>query len=400
MFADKILIFLLTVSLLLPQVGFNTEIPIYNAVGTGEPRPENWSRTREYSRFRLTCEDIGKTTTADFTLNGTLKNKELEDEINAWVIETLETTNLHGVLYTAVNGYMDVTVGMWTGDRYYLMAEAQNAVWNLKTGERITRFSDLFYEGTDFVPAAMEAMTEYMNYDRPREYYNPYFFTEEPENFSALTLLMLDPCFDFSPYGGSDRGAAIYSLAAVQDYMPVWFYYDMTEFFNPDLGEQVNWQLATLRDHIAEEYTTEEFLSDGEYAEMYETRIYSPRFLEKDEVDSRNADLEEIYGVIKNSDEYKNFVQPSLRNDEPFYTYEQEDYNHSNYPFDLEYREDQGYYDRHFSYYYTAEYIPPIITLVSFPESASKTVIDTPFGVGSDEKYANRRNRRRFLLRQ
>jgi hypothetical protein len=380
MITSKILALLTVISMLLPQVGINAEISVYNVLGTGEPRPENWERTREYSRFRLTCEDIGDTTTKTFTLNGVLKNQALEDEINAWVINTLETTNLKGVLYTAVNGYMDVTVGMWTGDRYYIRTDAQNAVWNLKTGERVTRFSDLFYEGTDFVPALTEAINNYNNYGRPSELFWFDLITDEPENFSVLTLLTIDPCFDFNPYGGSDRGAAIYSLAAVQDYMPVWFYYDMTELFNSDLGEQVNWSLATMRDNIADEYTTEEFLMDADYAEIYETRIYSPRFLTEDEVNSRNADLEEIYDVIKNSEEYKSFVQPTVRNEEPFYIYEQENYNHSNFPYDLDYRENQGYYDRHFNYYYPDDFIPPIIILVSFPENASKTVIDTPFG--------------------
>jgi hypothetical protein len=379
MFYEKIVILFTVIGIITSPLGAIPagDFDVYNAVGTGEPRPENWEPTRQYSRFRLTCEDIGDTTMKDFTLNGTLKNKALEDEINAWVINTLETTNLHGVLYTAVNGYMDVTVGMWVGDRYYLQGDAQNAVWNLKTGERITKFSDLFYEGENFIPAVSEAMRNYWNYYGAGTKNDIYYIENEPKNFSALTLLYLDPCFDFNAYGDSARSAPMYNQAAAHNYMPVWFYYDMTELFNEGLGEQFGWSSATLNTNTAAEFTEEDFLENGD---LIEAKIFSPRFLSKEEVAARNADLEEIYNVIENSAEYKNYEMPFNRSEEdPFFFYEQEDFNHSDFPYDLGYRENQSYYVRHF-FYMTADQYEPIKTLVSFPENGTKSVVDTPFG--------------------
>jgi hypothetical protein len=145
MITKKLLSVLISISIIFtfsPVISFADG---YTAVGTGEVRSENWVRTREYSRFRLTCERYGSDDMNDYTLSGVLVDIELENKINKWVVETLESgEHLSGVLYTAVNGYMDITVGMWVGDRYYISENAQNSVWNLKTGERITKFPTCF----------------------------------------------------------------------------------------------------------------------------------------------------------------------------------------------------------------------------------------------------------------
>jgi hypothetical protein len=319
----------------------------YKAVGTGEARPENWVRTREYSRFRKTNYSF-----EEQTLNGVLADKELEDEINAWVTQTLETTGLEGIYYTAINGYMDVTVGMWIGEIVFVRTEAQNAVWNLKTGERLTEFSDLFYEGTDFVPAVEKAIGGSLD--------------EEPKVFSAAALTMIRYAFDFDPYGGPDINAPLYSMMpAIWDYSPVWNYYDMDHLFKSDMP----------LNSIADEFTEDISITDR----LCIAKIYSPLFLSEEEVEIRNAELQKLYDVILESDEYKNYVQPPMG--QAGSRFEQEDYNHYDFPRDISYRDDVGYYVRHFYYHAPDDYVEPIKTRVSFPDNAAKTLIDTPFGV-------------------
>jgi hypothetical protein len=322
----------------------------YKAVGTGEKRPENYVRTREYSRYRKICESF-----EDYTLNGVLTDRKLESEINKWVADTIESTGLTGVFYTAINGYLDVTVGMWTGEIVFTRIEAQNSVWNLKTGERITKFSDLFYEGTDFVPAVKKAVGHSLD--------------EEPKVFSAAALTQVWFAFDFDAYGGSDISAPLYSMMpAVWDYSPVWNFYDMSEHFTSN-SNQI--------------YTADEFSEDISITDrLCITEIVSPLFLSEEEVEIRNSELQKLYDIILESDEYKNYVQPPMGDpDIPFYRFEQENYNHYDYPRDLDYREDKGYYVRHFYYHSSDDYVEPIKTRVSFPDNAAKTLIDTPFGV-------------------
>jgi hypothetical protein len=359
------------ISMILPQVGFNADIPLYYAYGTGEPRPENWECTREYSRFRLSRCEYGYGIDWDdppeaYLLDGVLRDKETEAEINKWVLETMEETGNQGVLYTAVNGYMDVAVGAWATDTYYYSGNTQVAVWNLKTGERITRFSDLFYEGTDFVPAMTAAENNYYFYHGSGHD----IYTKEPKNFSGFTLGVLDPRFDFSMYGDG----AYYSgfsaadlLYEVMDYMPAWFYFDMTPLFESNVESLPGY--VSLETRTLDEYKLYKEL-DGN---LLLGKLNPSRFLTDDETNNRNRELDELYKIIINSVEYENY-EPPISEDwstmpELFKRYDFPDgrFDPDNF-FELN------------KYFIYEQGILPTPTAPVFTEDGEKLIIDTPFG--------------------
>jgi hypothetical protein len=283
------------------------EKPPYETLGTGEPRPVDFEKSREYSNITFAYGNYAVDDYKNmkyFLLDGDLTNSALEAEINEWIEKEINEKNLLerysyvGVYCNGINGYLEVgiTIAYFEEDNY--MPDSPVSIWNLKTGERVTRFSDLFYEGTDFLPALKNA------YKQP--FYSPFINLEtEPERFFITDFLVGDLAYDhiqnwFNTETEEDfYKQPISSMTSVMDLTPVWTYYDMTPHFSEEHLDEFNgW--GNLRTDKIPEFS----LVGKRYEKMCEWRVYSSRFLLEEEIKTRNNDLDKIYKYIENSDEF------------------------------------------------------------------------------------------------
>jgi phosphate transport system substrate-binding protein len=267
----------------------------YNALGTGEPRPDGWKPTREYSWCQFMSDDY---------LDGDLTDSELEEKINAWIGEAIKEYEFsenyyEGVLFTAVNGYLNVGVGAYPGESYVYTEDAIISVWNMKTGERLEKFSDMFYEGEDFIPAVNRALVKYSG-----DFSS--ILMGEPKDFNTASLTLKIAAADY--YWSSDErsGLAINALSEAWNFMPAWEYYDMTDMFT-----ESGYVYKKTADLWTEHRTV--------YEDMLEIEIDYSRFLSEDEIAALNADITKLYDVIENSPEFAGYEYENEW-DEPFPT--------------------------------------------------------------------------------
>jgi ABC-type phosphate transport system substrate-binding protein len=318
----------------------------YAAKGTGEARPENRIETQKYSFFELYRGNYYDYYTSeeeiayrgwdrepgwekeDFDINitlleGVLANSETEKKINNWILDQYKITGNHGVYYQAINGYMNVFLGASFGDFVYINEPVVVSCWNLKTGEKVENFSDLFYKDSDFVPALNRAIGMYNN--------NPEFvLCGEPKNFSVSLLSETDLREMLYYYGGDEKEYWYNALGEAYKEMPAWEYFDMTSVFSGSYKENV-------RDEKVAGWTEQHFT----YEKLLEAKIYYSRFLSVDEIERRNMELEKLYDIIEQSEEYKNY-----------------DYNTD----------------------INSEFDEPIETRISFSEDGNIAYVWTPFG--------------------
>jgi hypothetical protein len=158
--------------------------PVYSDKGTGESRPENRIETREYSTYAR--------------------------------------------LMTEGYSFGQVSVGVYEDEP----REAITSCWNLKTGEQLTKFSDLFYKDSDYLPAVNAKYIGHTVFNAKQ-----YYATEEAKNFTFMKLT--DSYFDGQyfkdPQSVSDEmyNSESYKL------MPAWEYFDMKPLFSETYREQV-----------------------------------------------------------------------------------------------------------------------------------------------------------------
>jgi hypothetical protein len=183
---------------------------------------------------------------------------------------------------------MNVVVGVNLGESIWYDDNAVTSVWNLKTGERLEKFSDMFYEGSDFVPAVNRALARH-NGDIT------YTMRGEPTVFMTTSLTVLSAGFDDSN-NRDPQEMPINSMLEAWDYMPAWDYYDMKLLFTEEYAKNIQTLTAdeSVWRHTSHEHQLESFIS------------YS-RFLTEDEIASKNAELETIYNFIENSADYKDY---------------------------------------------------------------------------------------------
>jgi ABC-type phosphate transport system substrate-binding protein len=268
---------------------------VYTALGTGEPRPKDYKPSREYSWCQFMSDDY---------LEGDLTDSELEENINAWISEAIKeyefSENFYeGVLFTAVNGYLNVGVGAYPGESYVYTDDAIISVWNMKTGERLEKFSDMFYDGEDFVPAVNRALVRYSG-----DFSS--ILTGEPKNFNTASLTLKIAAADYYWISDERSGLAINALSEAWNFMPAWEYYDMTDMFTE--SEYVYKKTADL---WIENRTN--------YEDMLEITIDHSRFLSEEEIAELNIDITKVYSFIKDTDLYKDFEYVNEW-DEPFPT--------------------------------------------------------------------------------
>jgi hypothetical protein len=235
------------------------EKTIYETLGTGELRPENYKKSDKYSSVMFNRSNYGSNFEDHnriefFLLNDDLTDTDLENRINEWIKTEITENNLTEkfldcvVHFISINGYLEVVISQTHGEGGGYMPDSPVSVWNLKTGEQITRLSDLFYEGTDFLPKLKEAYLTVF----PNRYASE--IQTEPERFFVTDFLYGDDSFNYisDEYGGETSAdeykLPIKFLSDVMEYSPVWSYCDVTPFFterhlnNPD-------QWRRIRDH-------------------------------------------------------------------------------------------------------------------------------------------------------
>ncbi|MBR4113012.1 MAG: substrate-binding domain-containing protein [Ruminiclostridium sp.] len=240
----------------------------YDAVGTGEAKPADYKPDSKYSIKTPRYKDGIK-------LSGYLRNqvnyykitfladKDLQDRINAdireatdslrpyyddkylvghWSDDPNELTGGVSIMAECRNGYLSILLYYESKDiknndlvfseyrRSYDYAVSLN--YDLFTGEKIEKLSDLFYEGADFVPTMNNAIADFVSthYVPSTDVKQKIDFSGllgEPEVFtiSRIWLPQDNAYFYDSPYLDYTGDQSIYDLMVVGKYR------DMSEIF-------------------------------------------------------------------------------------------------------------------------------------------------------------------------
>ena len=242
----------------------------YDAVGTGEAKPADYAPYPEYSEMYLGHDDGIKL--SGYLLDrdnyyelACLRDKELQERINDDIreatdylkqyyddkyinTELMNHTNLPlkkaggvSIMAECRNGYLSILLYYESKDiknhlvfsaysRSYDYAVSLN--YDLFTGEKIEKLSDLFYEGADFVPTMNNAISDFISthYVPSTDVKQKIDFSGllgEPEVFtiSRIWLPQDNAYFYDSPYLDYTGDQSIYDLMVVGKYR------DMSEIF-------------------------------------------------------------------------------------------------------------------------------------------------------------------------
>ena len=114
------------------------ELKLYNSLGTGIPRPENYGENLKCYYFRSKLNNVLS------LMKDKTASKKIEDEVNALneSIGDNESFNEHHSCF-GYNGYLFYVNYVYAPTRYC-------AVFDLRTGERL-ELSDMFFEGEEFL---------------------------------------------------------------------------------------------------------------------------------------------------------------------------------------------------------------------------------------------------------
>jgi hypothetical protein len=294
------------VALFLIIISLNFTVPaqVASPVGTGEAGLVSFSMPKKINFLQSSAGNVDYPKNLDrldprfFTLDGALTDSELEAEINEFIMDSVKNFGSDHSLasyITALNGYIEVAVDYGYMDGGDYTEDGVIAIWNMKTGERLTRFSDMFYKGSYFLPAVISAER---NYNKTENF----TITEEPEKFSMIALLSGSYKFTKNDIDGiPTRNLPLYAMSDAWGFMPMWQYYDMSDMFTGK--PQLTRRKLVPKDYSPYEYTVKASV-DGKLSATY---IYSSLYLSNAEIDRRNAELKEIYNAIKVSKEYEKY---------------------------------------------------------------------------------------------
>lgn len=175
----------------------------YDSIGTGEPKPDDFTPDLKFSELSLWNEGFHNTQDKYYEINF-LKDRELQSRINADIRTAMdkirkyydtayEEENEDGGRYIITfniycrNGYLSLLLGYL--DHRYEGFEGQNETYHyaetlnydLFSGKQIERFSDLFYEGEEFVPDINKSIADWIN-----QYLLNYYDIVQKQDFSGL----------------------------------------------------------------------------------------------------------------------------------------------------------------------------------------------------------------------
>ncbi|MBD5114743.1 MAG: hypothetical protein HDT46_06005 [Ruminococcaceae bacterium] len=155
----------------------------YEAKGTGEQKPVDFTPSREYSALYLW--DEGYRCVDGYYELTFLNDEELQSRINADIRTAMDDLKqLYDPKYkdedtikgikldiTCRNGYLSLVLGYFDHDVDYdpmygeidAYYHAETLNYDLFAGKKIERFSDLFYEGEDFMPEVNQSIENWIN---------------------------------------------------------------------------------------------------------------------------------------------------------------------------------------------------------------------------------------------
>ncbi len=276
----------------------------YSAVGTGKPKRADYKPSELYRQAGTYQEEFYSTRDGGYYYIKGLADDEFEEQINADIKEAQDYIMQFAVDTTgwtdsymkemcqlafraeSINGYLSIRLSYWTPDvDYSPMSEypygcydhVVSLVYDLVEQKRITEFSDLFYEGEDFVPMMNNAFAEHA------DMYAIDTGIEKKSDFSGL----LGDVKMFSLYGvylnennSYFNGMPLLSFDhcdPIKDSMVIWEYRDCTGVFDENIY---------LSDFNVQEFVYGYYDVEGVRFERYE----SSRFHTQEELDALNED--------------------------------------------------------------------------------------------------------------
>ena len=153
----------------------------YEAVGTGEPKPVDFTPPREYSVLYLWNESYKKRNgyyELDFLkdeglqarINGDIR-AAMDELRNHYKPEYADTVDCISLKMSCRNGYLSLILGYFddsAGTNVYMETvlayhHAETLTYDLIEGKKIERFSDLFFEGEDFLPDVNQSIDNWIS---------------------------------------------------------------------------------------------------------------------------------------------------------------------------------------------------------------------------------------------
>lgn len=244
----------------------------YEAVGTGAPRPADYSTPTKYSEIGYLYtrkENSGEEapiieTDTTFRL-AFLKDTELQTRINDDISEVLGRIGKDGISVNCRNGYLSITLTRGVPNKWGVYSKAETLNYDLFTGKKIERFSDLFYEGENFLPELNRRISAELNAQ-----VNNYLSDNEPKQ-------------DFSGILGEPRLFTINCIGFEPD-NPYFTYGQFTKYFKS--GDNLRkfdycciaTQYSDLKEFIADEWVHE--INEGNYDNEWEREfVYEGDYL-------------------------------------------------------------------------------------------------------------------------
>lgn len=264
------------------DIEFPEYLKLYNDKGTGKPMPENFkpSRVSSLCRTYITTSYISK---FEFVKNETLR-KQMTEEFASVLEKFSETPNVY--MY-AENGYLSLKI--------YSNSETEYLTYDLINNRKIEKYSDLFFQDTDFSSELNKELIDIMDYDYWGDDYQTKVdflgITGKIDQFS-LNSVVLDehnPYYkrkkSFSFNTGSIFPECVANYSYLRKYMVTGEYFDLKEVMYEDLVE--------IEDYTYPEWTTAFVKTDSN---LFSTRVISSAFHTDEEIEQKN----EIYSSIMN----------------------------------------------------------------------------------------------------
>jgi phosphate transport system substrate-binding protein len=222
------------------------EIPdiyaVYNEFGTGKEKPAE--KPEKYAYLYYSTDTLSE---VNF-----LKNKELEVEIDTFITDAYgEKTKEDFNIWFIYNCYFS----LYVYPDYY-------AVWDLFTGEKIDKFSDLFYKDVDIAPIIDECVLDYIDGAHPTDLNQKcdYFgFLGQIEKFNVSEFIINDENAYFTISKEIPIGLFLCEDSVVSEYR------DFSELINyPEMIQNVNIPPYERADFIIDQ--------PGDYRYYYQIR--------------------------------------------------------------------------------------------------------------------------------
>jgi phosphate binding protein len=235
------------------KISLPADFTPYAAKGTGKAKPKDYKAVSYYSYYDLPYS-IEETDIVNH-----LTNEKLIVNIKAYLSELPDDADPQ---IRVMNGYLCIS------------NDDEDVLFDMFTGKQITKFSDLFYKDTDFVPVLNEVIAEY-------ELYTYDMYIPRENDFVGING---EPTFDLigfklnKAYNNVDGGYCSYYSDindSLLDLMVLFEYRDMSECFLPEYRQYVEkWDYLPY-------YTEEGFFEDEKYYFQVESRYEDTKLVNK-----------------------------------------------------------------------------------------------------------------------